>query len=396
MRRLSAAALTIVLLAGCGDSDGDGDADVDPIEAAQQRVSRAQAALTEAQENFDEASSQFCDDAASYIATVDRYGGVLTQDEATVGAVKAAGADLAAPKGKVASSAGDARAAHDEVVAAEQDLAEAEAALTVAQSGTTGAPTTTTTAAPLVSSATIERVDEAQADLDAAFEGVSDETALSTAGEQVNAAAFALEVAWLRLFADAGCLTDEKQQQAITAVADYTTQLQASLTAGGYYDGEIDGVYGPSTVDAVEQLQSDNGLPVTGLVDRATAAALENAVAQQGGETTAQAIAHTAALQSLLAVAGYWTGPVDGQWSDALSTALKSAQTDLGVPATGVVDGATLGAIQESIERAQEPPATTTKEKTTTTASSAGGPRTTAEPPESTTEPPRSTTTAAK
>ena len=38
--------------------------------------------------------------------------------------------------------------------------------------------------------------------------------------------------------------------------------------------GSIDGIYGPVTVAAVEELQSANGLPVTGTVDKATAEAL--------------------------------------------------------------------------------------------------------------------------
>ena len=137
------------------------------------------------------------------------------------------------------------------------------------------------------------------------------------------------------------------------------------MTAAGYYEGVIDGVYGPETVDAVERLQTDNALPVTGLVDRATADALEQAVLAAGGEAATQAIAHTAALQSLLTVAGYWTGPIDGQWTDALTAALQALQTDLEVPPTGVVDAETLAAIQRAIEEARTPTATTTTTATT-------------------------------
>ena len=82
-------------------------------------------------------------------------------------------------------------------------------------------------------------------------------------------------MSWLRLFSDAGCLADEQQKQAEAAVRDYTKALQQSLLDAGYYDGEVDGVYGPATVDAVESLQKAHELPVTGTVDKATAAALE-------------------------------------------------------------------------------------------------------------------------
>ena len=102
----------------------------------------------------------------------------------------------------------------------------------------------------------------------------------------------------------------------------YTTALQTNLTTAGYLDSPVDGIYGPDTVAAVEALQADNDLPVTGLVDRATAVALEAAVEAAGGEAANLAIAHTAAVQSILAAAGYWTGPIDGQWTDALTAAL--------------------------------------------------------------------------
>ena len=86
----------------------------------------------------------------------------------------------------------------------------------------------------------------------AAQKGITDDTPLAQASQQFNAAVVALEMAWLRLFADAGCLTDEQQVQAEAAVRAYTTTLQTSLRDAGYYDGEVDGIYGPATVEAVE------------------------------------------------------------------------------------------------------------------------------------------------
>jgi peptidoglycan hydrolase-like protein with peptidoglycan-binding domain len=367
---MMASVFVIVLLAGCGDNDGDGEDGADPVAAAQQQVSRAQNALGDAQASFEDASSTFCDDASQYIASVDRYGGAFSDAEATVGTVRDFGADLEGPEADVRSSADDVLEARDSVAAAEQELAAAEASLAAAQGGTTTAASSgTTTTEPLVDDATVDRVEQAQEDLDAAFEGISDSTPLSEASEQVNAAAFALEIASLRLFADAGCFADDEQrEQAVTAVATYTTALQTSLTEAGYYDGEVDGVYGPGTVDAVEQVQADKGLPTTGLVDRATAVALEEAVVAAGGDSATKAIAHTAALQTMLSLAGYWTGPIDGEWSDALSVAVRSLQSDLGVEVAGVVDAATLAAMQDAIEEAATPPATSTTSTSTPTA----------------------------
>ena len=121
--------------------------------------------------------------------------------------------------------------------------------------------------------------------------------------------------------------------QAEAAVRAYTTALQQSLLDAGHYDGEVDGVYGPATVDAVVALQKAHGLPTTGTLDKATAAALEGELAAKGGAIAEEAVASTAAVQQTLKLAGFWDGPVDGEWTPALTEALKDFQTALGVEA---------------------------------------------------------------
>jgi peptidoglycan hydrolase-like protein with peptidoglycan-binding domain len=364
MRRVALVVCAALLVAACGSDEGDSGGStttLDPVAAAQRRVSAAEDELGEAQAAFDDASTAFCDDSQSYIESVDRYGSLFGDAAVTVGDVTTAGADLERPREAVQSSSGDVLDAHERLVTAEADLADARAALAEAESGTTTVPEepeTTTTTEPLVPEATVDRVKQAEDDLAGAFAGVTPETPLTEATEQVNAAAFALQVAWLRLFADAGCLTDEQQAAAVDAVASYTTALQTDLKTAGHLDGDVDGIYGPETVAAVEALQTASNLPVTGFVDRATAVALDQAVQAAGGEAASQAVAHTAALQTALTLAGYWTGPIDGQWSDALTAALGSLQSDLGVPVTGVVDAATLEAMQRAIEEARTPPTT--------------------------------------
>ena len=173
---------------------------------------------------------------------------------------------------------------------------------------------------------------------------------------QFNAAAVALEVAWLQLFAEVGCLTDAQQEQAATAVEEYSTTLQQALTDAGYYDGDVDGVYGPQTVDAVQALQKSNALPQTGAVDKATDAALQAELADKGMATAQETTASTAALQQTLKLAGYWDGPIDGQWTDELTGALEELQTDLGVPVTGEVDPATIAAFDKALAEATATP----------------------------------------
>jgi len=165
----------------------------------------------------------------------------------------------------------------------------------------------------------------------------------------------ALEMSWLQLFAEAGCLTGDQQKQAQVAVHDYTEALQKSLAQAGYYKGEVDGIYGPQTVQAVEALQKAHDLPVTGTVDKATDDALQADLQAKGGAAAQEAVASTAAVQQTLKLAGFWTGPVDGTWTPALTDALKAFQTELGVKPTGTVDSATIAALEEAIATARQP-----------------------------------------
>jgi len=79
----------------------------------------------------------------------------------------------------------------------------------------------------------------------------------------------------------------------------------------------------------------------------------------------------TAAVQTVLTLTGYWTGPVDGIWTDELTDSLMEFQTALGVEATGAVDAATLAAFEEAVAAAKTSTATTTTTTTTTTAAPA-------------------------
>ncbi len=348
--------MCISFFAACGSSGGGSS-----VETAQARVTAKQRAVADAQKALDDATAAFCTHGKSYITALDHYGKLFDDSAATVGDLKTAGADLVSPRAEVTSSAQSVKDASTELATAKQELADAQAALTTAQGGTSVAPppssAPTTRAVP---PATVDRVKQAESDLEAAGKGITDQTPLVRATAEYNSAAFALEVAWLRLFADAGCLTDEQQVKAEQALTEYTVALQNALHTTGYYNGKIDGIYGPATVEAVKQLQTAKGLPATGYVDRATGAALNSAMASKGGAVATSALAHTAAVQSTLKLAGYWTGPIDGQWTAELTDALKKFQTDLGVPATGSVDIATLSALEAKIAQAQSPPSSST------------------------------------
>jgi len=316
------------------------------------------------------AHEQFCTDVADYVEAIGRYGGLFEDVELTVGDVKSASDELEPGRAAVMESAEvfQEAVAADPVAGVEIDVVEPES---------------------------IEAVEDAEAAFESASD-IDDRSPVIDAGVRFTSAAYQLEVAWVRLFADAGCLDgdEEAQAEATQWVSDYVSAIQTDFRAIGYYLGEIDGVYGPMTIEAVEQFQSDRDLPVTGLVDPATQAALQ---VELGARQSAQ----VGGLQAILTATGHYTGPVDGVWTPAVEEALKALQGDLGVPVTGVVDPATLRALEDALAAAGETPAPPTTEasmptspettlpaETTTTTAAPEATTTTAAPTPPSTEPP--------
>ena len=336
----------------------------DPVAAAEARVEEAESGVSDAADSLAVAGEQFCSDAEGYVETLDRYGKLFTDDAATVGDVQTAGADLVEPRETVAAAVEDYELAKSASAEADQELIDAQAALAEAIATASSVPisstepetaTTTTIVAPVV----IERVQQAEADLARAAEGITEATPLAEATAEFNSAAFALQIVWLQLLADAGCLTDEQQAEALEQVTAYTTTLQTELQLVGYYEGPVDGIYGPATVEGVKRLQADSGLPETGFVDMATAMALDELLAALDLQTAVGDLTRTASVQTVLALAGFWQGPVDGVWTDELTAALQEFQIALGVEPTGVVDTATLAAFEQAIADRSGVPVTT-------------------------------------
>jgi peptidoglycan hydrolase-like protein with peptidoglycan-binding domain len=347
---------TMLAVAGCGGGDGDAQ-----MRLAEKRLSDKQQAFAEAQAELAGQIDAFCRSSVGYVTALDRYGDVLNETAPTVGDVKDAGADLAEPRADVIAAAEHLASAREGVATAEKELAEATAALASerAEASLSPVPSLSPSAASpsvvaSVPSATVNRVKQADADFTAAQEGLTDQTPLRQASERFNAAAVALEMSWLRLLAEAGCLSEDQDRLA----RDYTLATQKSLAEAGYYEGKVDGVYGPTTVAAVQSLQKAHDLPETGTVDKATDAALQAELQAKGGAAADEAISSTAALQQTLKLTGFWTGPVDGIWTSELTEALKSFQKALGLEPTGTVDAATIAAVERAVaERSTPSPA---------------------------------------
>ena len=64
------------------------------------------------------------------------------------------------------------------------------------------------------------------------------------------------------------------------------TQIQTKLKRWGYYNGNIDGVYGSKTVAAVRLFQQKNGLTVDGIAGPRTLAAMGISSSSSGGSSS--------------------------------------------------------------------------------------------------------------
>ena len=91
---------------------------------------------------------------------------------------------------------------------------------------------------------------------------------------------------------------------------------------------------------------------------------------RQGQSAAANELVEATSVQTVLKLAGYWPGAIDGEWTPELERALKEFQTDLGVEPTGTVDAATLAALEETLVTIRTPTATPTTSPAPTSSAS--------------------------
>ncbi|WP_270180336.1 C40 family peptidase [Alkalihalobacillus sp. CinArs1] len=126
------------------------------------------------------------------------------------------------------------------------------------------------------------------------------------------------------------------------------SDVQSKLKSKGYYNYNVDGIFGPITEKAVKQFQSAKGLSVTGIVDQATENALNastttNKPTQEAEQTLKVGArgAEVSTVQQQLKNKGYYNYAVDGIFGPITEKAVKQFQSANGLSSTGVVDGKT-------------------------------------------------------
>ncbi len=134
-------------------------------------------------------------------------------------------------------------------------------------------------------------------------------------------------------------------------------ELQAKLSASGFPPGPIDGDYGRRTAAAVSSFQTAAGLPASGVYDRATADALaaysppaveqpETPQDADGSDDSnpAPTMSVRQAQQRLVDI-GFNPGPVDGKYGRKTRAGLEAFQRQVGIVVSGVIDSATVTAL---------------------------------------------------
>jgi len=124
---------------------------------------------------------------------------------------------------------------------------------------------------------------------------------------------------------------------------------QQQLRQLGYYSGDVDGVAGPATEQAILRYQRARGLDASGQLNTATVNALRDG-ARTARSAAAKPIELTDAtavrtVQNRLRQIGFYDGPADGVWGPGTQQALERFQRARGLDHVGEPTAATMSAM---------------------------------------------------
>lgn len=130
--------------------------------------------------------------------------------------------------------------------------------------------------------------------------------------------------------------------------------LQIHLNKLGFYELEIDGIYGPHTERAVKRFQLRHGLIVDGIAGVQTISALHSLLHVPKIREGWQYVQYgdkgqeVSRIQKRLQALGYYEAPVDGIFGILTERAVKNFQRDHGLLVDGIVGPNTRGALHTS------------------------------------------------
>lgn len=130
---------------------------------------------------------------------------------------------------------------------------------------------------------------------------------------------------------------------------DDVAEFQQALINAGFLNDGADGVYGQATAKAVKAFQKEKGLPVSGVIDEETYAALGGIVTDGGDGNDRPSIDpdELRNIQKKLIAGGYLDGAADGLWGSQTAGAVRSFQEAKGLSPTGELDSKTVSMIKK-------------------------------------------------
>ena len=136
--------------------------------------------------------------------------------------------------------------------------------------------------------------------------------------------------------------------QADAAGSADVAALQVAPRSHGLYSGEVDGLHGPDTEDALVSFQEQAGLVPDGIAGPRTRRALGDLGTPELGSRPLSIGARgwdVAELQFKLAWHGFPSGPFDGAFGPRLDAAVRRFQRSADLPAIGVAGPRTMAAL---------------------------------------------------
>lgn len=119
-----------------------------------------------------------------------------------------------------------------------------------------------------------------------------------------------------------------------------TYRVQLDLKALGLFDGQVDGIAGEETQNALKAFQTQQGIPADGEFGPQTDALLTPLlIADQ---------AYVEELQETLTEIGVYTGPIDGDYGNGTKAAVSKVQASCELEETGIIDITTRICIDEA------------------------------------------------
>lgn len=154
--------------------------------------------------------------------------------------------------------------------------------------------------------------------------------------------------------ADFGLKADGNAGEATqTAIYNAVVRLQVELKNAGYAPGTADGNFGSKTRAALEKFQKDEGLEVTGEMNKATWAAMDKRSLGIRGGAAARTAEQIKRMQQALIGLGYLSDKADGAYGSKTREAVRQYQKAYGLTADGSAGSKTMTSLKNTVTALQ-------------------------------------------